>query len=116
MLYVFLLLNIVFVFVALNFRKVDIQVNQEYVRVSYGIIKRTISSEEIISCKPTKTKLPLYGGVGLRLGEKDLPHYKVGNAIQIAGKNGKSFIRNKPTEPLALIADLFMRNMQKLEN
>lgn len=99
-LYVFLLLDVIFLLIALNFRKVTIQVDQEYIRVSYGIIKKTISAEEIVSCKPARTRLPLYGGVGLRLGENDLPHYKAGNAVKITGKAEKSFLipTNKPQE------------------
>ena len=114
-LYVFLLLDVIFMFIALNFRKVEIQVDRECVRVSYGILKKTIPVEEIISCKPMRTRLPLYGGVGLRLGENDLPNYKAGDAVKIAGKAGKSIIipTNKPKELSEVIKDI--SKVRKLE-
>jgi len=117
-LYVFLFLGTIFAFLALNFRKVEIQIDQEGVRVSYGIIRKKISAEEIVSCKPAKTRLPLYGGVGLRLGENDLSHYKAGNAVKITGKAEKSFLipTNKPLELSKIIHDISLNaNLGRLK-
>jgi hypothetical protein len=99
-LYVFLLLDVIFIPIVLNFCKVEIQVNKESVRVGYGLLKKAIPVEEIVSCVPARTRLPLYGGVMLRLGENDLPNFKAGNAVKITGKAGKSFLipTNKPEE------------------
>lgn len=63
-LFVFLILDVIFVFIALNFRKVEIELDQKCVRVSYGILKTTIPAAEIVSCEIARTKLPLYGAWG----------------------------------------------------
>lgn len=49
-LFTFFILDVAFMFIALNFRKVEIEVDQKCVRVSYGILKTTISAVEIVSC------------------------------------------------------------------
>ncbi|MEM2280810.1 MAG: hypothetical protein QXZ68_02310 [Candidatus Bathyarchaeia archaeon] len=113
-LFVFLILDVVFAFIALNFRKVEIEVDQKCVRLSYGILKTTIPAAEIVSCEIARTKLPLYGGVGLRLGQDDLPGFTAGNAVKIVTKAGKTFMipTNKPAELSKVINSL---SMQKLE-
>lgn len=114
-LYMFLVLDVVFILIVFNFGKLDIQVNQESVKVSYGIAKKTIRADEIVSCEAARTRLPLYGGLGLRLGANDWPGYKAGNAVKIVGKAGKSFVipTNKPAELSKTINNL---SMSKLEN
>ncbi len=76
-LYVFLLLDAIFIPIVLNFRKVEIQVNKESVRVGYGILKKAIPAREIDSCVPARTRLPLYCGVMLRLGKTICPTSKL---------------------------------------
>lgn len=107
-LYVCLLLDVIFVFVALNFRKAEIQITQEGVTVSYGIVRKQISTGEIVSCKPARMRLSLYGGVGLRLGENDLAHYKAGDAVEITAKTEKTVLipTNRPQELSRIVNDI----------
>jgi len=100
LLYVFLFLAVIFVFTALNFRKVEILVDRKHVTVSYGILKKTTRVDDIASCEVAKMKTPLYGGVGPRLAQDDLPGFTAGNAVKIITKAGKTFKipTNKPKE------------------
>jgi len=112
--YVLLVPDIIFILLLLNFRNSNVEVNPEGVKISYGIMKKTIHADNISSCKPTKTLLPLYGGLGLRLGANDRSSYKAGNAVKIIGKSGSFVVpTNKPAELSKIINDL---SMSKLEN
>lgn len=106
--YALLVLDSLFILLFLNFRKLDVEVSPEGVKTSYGILKRSIHVDEIVSCKPTRTRLPLYGGLGLRLGANDLSGYKAGNAVKIIGKAGKIFVipTNKPEELSKIINEV----------
>lgn len=107
-LFMFFILDVVLLFIALNFRKAEIQVDQKSVTVSYGILKKTIRADEIVSCEAAKTRLPLYGGLGLRLGQDDWPGFTAGNAVKITTKTGKTFIMptNKSAELSKVISSL----------
>ena len=106
--YILLALDVALILIAINFRKLDIQVNQESVKVRYGILKKTIHVDDIVSCEPTRAKLKVYGGVGLRLGEDDLPGYTAGNAVRIIRKVRGPFMipTNKPAELLRIISNV----------
>lgn len=74
--YALLVLDLLFILTLLNFRKLDVKVSPEGVKISYGIMKKMIRVGDIISCKSTRTRLPLYGGLGLRLGANGWHGYK----------------------------------------
>ncbi len=106
--YALLALDVLFTVLFLNFRKLDIEASPEGVKTNYGILRRTIPISNIVSCRPTRTKLPVYGGLGLRLGANDWPGYKAGNAVEVTGKTGKIFVipTNKPAELHKVIGEI----------
>ena len=106
--YGLLVFDLLLILLVLNFRKLDVEVSPKGVETSYGILKGTVGVDDIVSCKPARTRLPLYGGLGLRLGANDWPGYKAGNAVEIIGKAGKSFVipTNKPAELSKIINDI----------
>ena len=58
---------ILFLFV--NYRGIKIQVTSNRLYVSYGIFnKKSISFDDIDSCKAVKSSFGMYGGIGVRYG------------------------------------------------
>ena len=92
--YAVLILILAFSLIIINFRKLNITVDSEKIEVSYGIIKKTISLSEVVSCEPTMARFAVYGGVGIRLGlDKSLAFTaSFGNAVKIIRKNGRPFV------------------------
>jgi len=92
--YALLILIVAFSLIIINFRKLNITVNSEKIEVSYGIIKKTISLSEVVSCEPTMARFTVYGGVGIRLGiDKSLAFTaSFGNAVKIVRRNGVPFV------------------------
>ena len=64
----FIILFVPFLLILINFAKLSIKVDSEKVRVGYGVIRKTISLKDVMSCKPTEAKARTYGGVGIRVG------------------------------------------------
>jgi hypothetical protein len=91
---VFLTLIVAFGLIILNFRKFNIKVNSENIEVGYGIIKKKISLNEVVSCEPTMAEGRVYGGVGIRLGVDGSLAYTTsfGNAVKIMRRNGVPFV------------------------
>ena len=56
------------ILVYLVFMRLDISIDPERVEVRFGIIRKTIPIEEIVSCEPTHAGFTVYGGVGIRYG------------------------------------------------
>jgi len=92
--YLLLTLIVAFSLIILNFGKLNIKVNSENIEVRYGIIKKKISLNEVVSCEPTMAKGRVYGGVGIRLGVDGSLAYTTsfGNAVKIMRRNGMPFI------------------------
>jgi len=106
--YALLALDLLFITLFLNFRRLDIEASPEGVKTNYGILRRTIHVNNIVSCRPARTKLPVYGGLGLRLGANDWPGYKAGNAVEVTDKTGKFFVipTNRPVELSKIIDEI----------
>lgn len=94
----------------INFRKLNITVDTEKIKVSYGIIKKTISLNEVVSCEPTRARLKVYGGVGIRLGADKSMAFTTsfGNAVKIVRRNGLPFVfsTNNPEKLSKIINEI----------
>ena len=92
--YALLTLIVAFGLIIINFRKLNITVDSQKIEVSYGIIKKTISLSEVVSCEPTMARFTVYGGVGIRLGiDKSLAFTaSFGNAVKIVRRDGRPFV------------------------
>lgn len=108
--YALLILIVAFGLIIINFRKLNITLDSEKIEVSYGIIKKTISLSEVVSCEPTTGRFTLYGGVGIRLGlDKSLAFTaSFGNAVKIVRRNGMPFVfsTNNPEKLSTIINEI----------
>jgi hypothetical protein len=92
--FTFLILIVFFVFITLNFARLSINVDSESIRVRFGITKKTVPWNEVISSEPTEGKLRVYGGVGIRLGVDKSFAFTTssGSAVRIVRRKGLPFI------------------------
>lgn len=66
---IFFAMFLLFVFVTITFNTLDIKITSEFIRVSYGIIKRQISWERVEDCYLDEASVIRYGGWGIRIGK-----------------------------------------------
>lgn len=100
------------ILVYLVFMRLDISIDPERVEVRFGIIRKTIPIEEIVSCEPTHAGFKGYGGVGIRYGIDGSMAFTTsfGDAVKIRKRRGRSFVfsTNRPFEVLEHINRLIM--------
>ena len=100
------------ILVYLVFMRLDISIDPERVEVRFGIIRKTIPIEEIVSCEPTHAGYKVYGGVGIRYGIDGSTAFTTssGDAVKIRKRRGRSFVfsTNRPFEVLEHINRLIM--------
>ncbi|MQY83312.1 hypothetical protein GH157_06450 [archaeon] len=93
---------LLFVFVYLNFSKLDIDINTERIEVRYGLVKKVIPMKEIVSYEPHFAGFYLYGGIGIRRGVDGSLAFTTsfGNSMKIHMRSGRPFVfsTNKPYE------------------
>jgi hypothetical protein len=65
---IFLLMFLVFAFIAATFNTLAIEITSEFISVGYGIFRRQISWEKIEDCYPDDASAVIYGGWGIRFG------------------------------------------------
>ncbi len=100
------------ILVYLVFRRLDISIDSERVEVRFGILRKTIPIEEIVSCEPTLVSLTVYYGVGIRYGIDGSMAFTTsfGDAVKIIKRRGRFFVfsTNRPFEVLEHINRLIM--------
>ncbi len=100
------------ILVYLVFMRLDISIDPERVEVRFGIIRKTIPIEEIVSCEPTYASFTVYGGVGIRYGIDGSMAFTTsfGDAVKIRKRIGRSFVFStyRPIEVLEHINRLTM--------
>jgi len=105
-----LILIVTFGLIFLNFAKLSIKVDSEKISVRYGLIKKTISWNEVVSCEPTRADLGVYLGVGIRLGVDNSLAFTTsfGSAVRIVRSNGRSFVfsTNNPEKLSKIINEI----------
>jgi hypothetical protein len=86
------ILTLTMCLVFLNFVRLTIKVDSERIEVRYGIAKKTIPCDEVLSCGLTKGSV--YLGVGIRLGVDGSLAFTTsfGDAIRINRKSGRPFV------------------------
>jgi hypothetical protein len=101
------------ILVYLVFMRLDISIDPERIEVRFGIIRKTIPIEEIVSCEPTHANFKVYGGVGIRYGIDGSKAFTTsfGDAVKIRKRRGRSFVfsTNRPFEVLEHINRLIMK-------
>ena len=100
------------ILVYLVFMRLDISIDPERIEVKFGIIRKTIPIEEIVSYEPTHASITVYGGVGIRYGIDGSMAFTTsfGDAVKIRKKIGRSFVfsTNRPIEVLEHLNRLTM--------
>ena len=100
------------ILVYLVFMRLDISIDPERVEVRFGILRKTIPIEEIVSCEPTHASITVYGGVGIRYGIDGSMAFTTsfGDAVKIRKRRGRSFVfsTNRSIEVLEHINRLIM--------
>jgi len=101
-------LALLFVFVYLNFSKLDIDISTERIEVRYGLVKKVIPMKEIVSYEPHIAGFYLYGGIGIRRGVDGSLAFTTsfGNSMKIHMRSGRPFVfsTNKPYEIVKAIS------------
>lgn len=77
------------------------------IRISYGVVRKTVPMKEVVSCKPTKAGFWLYGGIGIRIGANDSLAFttSMGKGVLLLRANGRAFVfsTKRPAEVVAVI-------------
>ena len=68
LLYLYVFLDLFFVVILLNFRKLVIEINAEYLVTSFGVIQKRVSLQDIVGCEYLDAKLSVFTGIGIRIG------------------------------------------------
>ncbi len=93
----------------LNYRGIQIQLNNKNLSVSYGIFNRkSIPLENVVSCEPTRASFRKYGGIGVRLGFDGSWAYTTsfGDAVKIILRRDRPFVfsSNNPEKICGIIS------------
>jgi len=94
LLWLYILMDLFFIIVLLNFRKMRITIDSETLKVSFGLIKKNIKLVDIQSCEPINATLGVFTGMGIRYGGDGSLAYlpKLGEAIKIELTPGRPFV------------------------
>ena len=99
---------LLFVFIYLNFSKLDIDINAERIEVRYGLVKKVIPMKEIVSYEPHIAGFHLYGGIGIRRGIDGSLAFTTsfGNSVKIQMRSGRPFVfsTNRPYDIVKAIS------------
>jgi len=79
------------VFMLVNFRKLDIIITDRHLEFGFGIFKKRILINRIVSCKPFDVRFGQYFGIGIRYGLNNTILYntRFGKAVRIKVKGSK---------------------------
>jgi hypothetical protein len=64
----YFVLDLVFIFLFINFRMMEIVIYPKKIDVSFGIIKKRVLLSEVLTCEPVSASLGVYTGAGIRYG------------------------------------------------
>ncbi|MFC1802354.1 hypothetical protein ACFL0D_00110 [Thermoproteota archaeon] len=87
-------LDLLFILIMLNFRKMVITIDSTYLLASFGLIKKKIILEEIKACEPITASLSVFTGMGIRYGGDGSLAYlpSLGDAVRLSFENGRPFV------------------------
>ena len=94
LLWLYLALDLIFVTVLLNFRKLVITIDSTQLHASFGLISKRVNLRDIRTCEPIEATLSVYTGIGVRYGGDGslafLP--KLGDAVRVSFDTGRPFV------------------------
>jgi hypothetical protein len=111
----YLVLDLFFILLFINFRRLDIAIDPTQIRVSFGIITKKIPLKEVLTCEPVKASLGVYTGAGIRIkGDGALAFITRigGDAVKLCLISGRPFVfsTNRQTEIIEIIQNLVSSN------
>ena len=94
LLWLYIFMDLFFILTLLNFRKMRIIIDPETLRVSFGLIKKTIQLVDIQACEVINATLGVFTGMGIRYGGDGSLAYlpKLGEAIKLELSTGRPFV------------------------
>jgi len=110
----YLILDMFFILIFINFRKLNVTIYATRITVSFGIITKKIHLEEVLSCEPVKTSLGVYTGAGVRIGGDGALAFITrigGDAVKLHLSSSRPFVfsTNKQTEIIDIIQNLITK-------
>ena len=94
LLWLYVVMDIFFIGMMLNFRRMTIRIMEGKLVVSFGVIKKTVKLEDIRKCERINASLSVYTGMGIRYGGDGslgfLP--RLGEAIRLSFAKGRAFV------------------------
>lgn len=94
LLWLYVILDSIFIVVLLNFRKLEIVIDSTHLAASFGAISKKIRLADIKSCEPVDATLSVYTGMGVRYGGDGslafLP--SLGEAVRLRFDSGRPFV------------------------
>ncbi len=93
-LWFYIILDLFFIGILLNFRKLVIEIDSSYLDVSFGVIRKRIRICDIRSCEPIETTLSVFTGMGIRYGGDGSLAYlpSLGTAVRLRFDVGRAFV------------------------
>jgi hypothetical protein len=111
----YLVLDLFFILLFINFRRLDIAIDPIQILVSFGIITKKIPLKEVLTCEPVKASLGVYTGAGIRItGDGALAFITRigGDAVKLRLISGRPFVfsTNRQTEIIKIIQKMVSSN------
>lgn len=93
-LYIYIVLDLTFLLLFLNFRRLTIEITEDIISVSFGFIKKSIPVGNVVSCEACHVGYGMYGGPGIRFGGDGSFAFiaSMGDAVRLDRVKGRSFI------------------------
>lgn len=94
LLYFYLILDLFFIVTLFNFRKLVIEINDEQLVASFGLIKKTVKLADIVDCEYIVAKLSVFTGLGIRYGGDGSLAYlpSLGDAVKLYFEDSHPFV------------------------
>ena len=111
----YLFLDLFFILIFMNFRRLDVVIYPTHIHVSFGIITKKIPAREVLSCEPVKASLGVYSGAGIRIGGDGALAFITrigGDAVKLSLRSSRPFVfsTNRQTEITNTIQKLLSSN------
>jgi len=111
----YLFLDLFFILLFINFRRLDVAIYPTHIHVSFGIITKKIPLRKVLSCEPVKARLGVYTGAGIRIGGDGALAFITstgGDAVKLSLISGRPFVfsTNRQTEITDTIQSLLSSN------
>jgi hypothetical protein len=112
---IYLVLDMFFILVFINFRRLDVAIYPTHILVSFGVITKKIPLKEVLSCEPVKASLGVYSGAGIRIGGDGALAFITrlgGDAVKLRLVSSRPFVfsTNRQTEITDAIQKLLSSN------